>query len=311
MCSSFQIRCTRLMFTFQPPNTSEPVSTRCVRSLPCLGNVSTIFRHQRATRGRRLPSWDGDAACRGSGRAPDRPFFPRPFPAPRSAGRIPPSDGDARGTSVELRHASVWAGGLLEDQHVQGLVRHQLLQPRVLLLELLKLLGHLRLHPAATTASRRCPVRQRSYVCWLIPSRRQTSGTVEPFPRSTSACRSRPTICSARRRFFIREPFQAPPGARGFSHKTWLKMWGGGQPYPVWSDRSKPLSPRCGSAFGRAGSFNGSRASDSKESCSRVWQLGPCQTACSATSQQAMRQAAGQRDRGRGRADRDSHHRRR
>ncbi len=141
MCSSFQIHWTRLKFAFQPPNTSGPVSTRCVRSLPCLGNVSTIFRHQRATRGRRLPPWDGAAACRGSGRAPDRPFFPRPFPAPRSAGRIPPSDGDARGTSVELRHASVWAGCLLEDQHVQGPVRHQLLQPRVLLLELRKLLG--------------------------------------------------------------------------------------------------------------------------------------------------------------------------
>gem|GEM_PF-4355288 len=39
------------------------------------------------------------------------PFFPRPFPAPRSAGRIPPSGGDARGKSV-------WAGCLLEDQHV-------------------------------------------------------------------------------------------------------------------------------------------------------------------------------------------------
>ena len=44
MCSSFQIRCTRLMFTFQPPKASGPVSTRCVRSLPCLGNDSTIFR---------------------------------------------------------------------------------------------------------------------------------------------------------------------------------------------------------------------------------------------------------------------------
>jgi nucleoside-diphosphate-sugar epimerase len=29
---------------------------------------------------------------------------------------------------------------------------------------------------------------------------------------STSACRSRPTICSAQRRFFIREPFPASAG---------------------------------------------------------------------------------------------------
>jgi hypothetical protein len=31
------------------------------------------------------------------------------------------------------------------------------------------------------------------------------------------------------RRFFIREPFQAPAGARGCSHKTWLRIWGGCQ----------------------------------------------------------------------------------
>jgi hypothetical protein len=30
-------------------------------------------------------------------------------------------------------------------------------------------------------------------------------------------------------RFFIREPFPAPVGAGGFSHKTWVKIWGGGQ----------------------------------------------------------------------------------
>jgi hypothetical protein len=34
------------------------------------------------------------------------------------------------------------------DPHIQSLMRHQLLQPRVLLLEFLKLLGHLRIHPA-------------------------------------------------------------------------------------------------------------------------------------------------------------------
>ena len=95
----------------------------------------------RGVRGRRLPSWDGDAAYPGSSRGLDRPFFPRSFRAPRTAGRIPPFGGDARGTSV-------WAGRLLEDQHVQRLIRNQLLQPRVLLLELLKLLGHLRIHAA-------------------------------------------------------------------------------------------------------------------------------------------------------------------
>jgi len=221
MCSSFRIRCTRLMFTFQPPNASGPVSTRCVRSLPCLGNVST----PRATRGRRLPSWDGDAACLGSDRAPDRPFFPRPFHAPRSAGRIPQSDGDARGKSVYLRYASMWAGGLLEDQHVQGLVRHQLLQPGVLLQAFLKLLGHPWIHPAELGSPA---------VVRLLADTPPAAdiGTVEPFPRSTSACLSRPTICSVLRRFFIREPFPVPQGAQGFSHKTWLKIWGGGQTFP-------------------------------------------------------------------------------
>jgi hypothetical protein len=44
-------------------------------------------------------------------------------------------------------------------------------------------------------------------------SRWQTTGTFMPFPRSTSACRSKPTICSALRRFIIREPFSAHAGA--------------------------------------------------------------------------------------------------
>jgi len=88
------------------------------------------------------------------------------------------------------------------------------------------------------------------HICWLIPSRRQTSGTFAPFPRSTSACRSKPTICSALRRFFIREPFQAPTGARGFSHKTWVRIWGGGQ---VHDQR------RSGLGGARAGEADGSR----------------------------------------------------
>jgi hypothetical protein len=58
-------------------------------------------------------------------------------------------------------------------------------------------------------------------------SRRQTSGTFGRFSRPYPACRRKPTICSALRRVFIREPFQAPGGARGFSHKTWIRIWGG------------------------------------------------------------------------------------
>ena len=46
-----------------------------------------------------------------------------------------------------------------------------------------------------------------------------------------------PTTCSALRRFFIRETFQAPQGARGFSRKNWIRIWGGvhlgGRPYPA------------------------------------------------------------------------------
>jgi hypothetical protein len=90
-------------------------------------------------------------------------------------------------------------------------------------------------------SSRRCPVRQRSYVCWLTPSRRQTSRTFMPFPRSTSACRSRPTICSALCRFFIGEPFQNPRGGGGFSHKNWLRIWGGGQ---LHEGRRAPMADR-------------------------------------------------------------------
>jgi hypothetical protein len=70
-------------------------------------------------------------------------------------------------------------------------------------------------------------VRRRSYVYWLIPTRQQTSGTLGPCPRPTSACRSKPTICSALRRFFIREPFQAPVGAQGFSRRIWVSFFGG------------------------------------------------------------------------------------
>jgi hypothetical protein len=58
------------------------------------------------------------------------------------------------------------------------------------------------------------------------------SKTGVPIRGRDSACRSRPTICSALRRFFIREPFQARAGARGFSHKTLLKIWGGRQRAP-------------------------------------------------------------------------------
>jgi len=46
---------------------------------------------------------------------------------------------------------------------------------------------------------------------------------------SIVTCRSKPTICSVLRRFFIREHFPSPLGAQGFSHKTWVRMWGGSQ----------------------------------------------------------------------------------
>jgi len=78
-------------------------------------------------------------------------------------------------------------------------------------------------------------VRQRKCVCWPISGRGQTSGTVAPCPRSMSACRSKPTICSELRRFFIREPFQAPVEARRCSRKTWVKMRGRGHCHGSWA----------------------------------------------------------------------------
>ena len=48
------------------------------------------------------------------------------------------------------------------------------------------------------------------------------------FPEVNVGLPKRPTICDAPRRFFIRELFSAPAGVRGFSHKTWFRIWGGG-----------------------------------------------------------------------------------
>lgn len=39
---------------------------------------------------------------------------------------------------------------------------------------------------------------------------------VDPFARSASACRSSPTICFLRQRFFIRKPFEASAGHYDF-----------------------------------------------------------------------------------------------
>jgi hypothetical protein len=43
------------------------------------------------------------------------------------------------------------------------------------------------------------------------------------------ARRSGPMICSALRRFFMRQPFQNRVEARGLSHKTSVRIWGGCQ----------------------------------------------------------------------------------
>ena len=171
-----------------------------------------------ATCGHRPPSWGVDTACPASGQGRGRPFFPGPSPAPRPAGRITPSGGNARGTSVlggrlpsgsacptpdpppTSSAASSPSGAPATDRPSWDSCRRD--------------------HRFAAV-----PGPPREHVCWLIPSRRQTSGTFMPFPRSTSACRSEPTICSALRRFFIREPFPAPAGARGFSHETWAGFW--------------------------------------------------------------------------------------
>ena len=40
--------------------------------------------------------------------------------------------------------------------------------------------------------------------------------------------------------FFIREPFQTPHGGRGFSHKNWVRIWGGRQVMNAISRMSPP-----------------------------------------------------------------------
>jgi len=94
-----------------------------------------------------------------SGRGLDIPFFPRPFHAPgRPDGLHRPA---ATLVARQLSCAMHACGRAASLSPVQGLVRHQLLGSRVLLRELMNLTGHLRIHHAATTASRRRPVRQR------------------------------------------------------------------------------------------------------------------------------------------------------
>src|SRR4051812_14180965 len=60
-----------------------------------------------------------------------------------------PSDyGPLRWSDVVARGSPVWAGGLPQNLIIQRLVRDQPFQPRVLLLQLLQLTRHLRIHPA-------------------------------------------------------------------------------------------------------------------------------------------------------------------
>jgi len=85
---------------------------------------------------------------------------------------------------------------MLTSLDVEGLVGHQLLQPAVLILEGLEPLRLLGLPPAATTAARRCPARQRASVASLISKARSTAARSLPAFSIASASRSFATICS-------------------------------------------------------------------------------------------------------------------
>ena len=73
--------------------------------------------------------------------APERgtPDAPRLFLAPNGYARRIPCVGDVQGLPVSL-------GSLLENLHIESLLGDHLLQPCVLFLQSLQLLGHLRLH---------------------------------------------------------------------------------------------------------------------------------------------------------------------
>ena len=75
---------------------------------------------------------------------------------------------------------------MLTSLDVEGLVGHHLLQPPVLVLEGLQPLRLLGLHPAATTAARRCPARQRCSVASLIS--RACSTAAKSFPAFRREC---------------------------------------------------------------------------------------------------------------------------
>ena len=75
---------------------------------------------------------------------------------------------------------------MLEHLVVEGEVGYELLQAAVLVLERLEPLGLLGLHPAETTASRRCPARQRSSVASLIST--VCSTVARSLPAFRRAC---------------------------------------------------------------------------------------------------------------------------
>lgn len=121
----------------------------------------------------------------GSGRAPDSPFV-RDLVVPQA-----PPDRFHRPTATR-RGSSVWAGCFLQAQHVDGLVCHGPLEPRVLLLEFVKLLGQLRIDAAVTTASWRCRARGGSTPAGKSPAGGRHPEPSHPFrgPRQPlEACR--------------------------------------------------------------------------------------------------------------------------
>src|SRR5204862_5726563 len=127
-----------------------------------------------------------------------------------------PSDhGLPRWSAFVARGSPVWAGCLPQDLIIQRLVRHQALEPRILLLQLLQLTGHLGIH---------APVLRSPAIIRLLPDPQLLAhlGNLLPLPQQHVRLPEKTHNLFPTMSLLHTESFPAQWAGRILSHISWI-----------------------------------------------------------------------------------------